>query len=302
MSVASLIRLLSLAAIWGGSFLFMRLSVGALGPIWLIAIRVLLAAVFLTGVGVATRKTLQIKGFYKYFLILGLFNSAVPFLLFAFAAKTLPASMLSILNAQAPLFGVILSAVMSRTWPPVKVMAGLALGVAGVSVLVGLDAAHLNAQSLLAIGAGMLAALCYAIASVYARHAPRTPDPLSNAHGGMWASVVLIAPALPFFTPQADQIAHLTPLMVAAVIALGVVCSGIAYMIYFRLINDIGAAPALTVTFLIPVFGTLWGWLFLHEAVGLSTLIGGALVLWGTALVVGFDPRALFRKRQATLE
>jgi len=303
MSVASLLRLLSLAAIWGGSFLFMRLSVPALGPVWLIGLRVLLAALFLTGVGFMTRRVLQLRGFYKYFLILGLFNSAVPFLLFAFAAKTLPASLLSILNAQAPLFGVILSALVSRQWPSAKVMAGLALGVAGVAVLVGFDAAHLNAQSLIAIGAGMAAALCYAIASVYARHAPRTPDPLSNAHGGMWASVVLIAPAMPFFVPDVTQLIHLTPVVVAAVIALGVVCSGLAYMIYFRLINDIGAAPALTVTFLVPVFGTLWGFLFLHEAVGWATLAGGFLVLWGTALVVGFDPRSLINRRpQATLE
>lgn len=302
MSVASLIRLLSLAAIWGGSFLFMRLSVGALGPVWLIAIRVLLAAVFLTGVGVATRQTLQIKGFYKYFLILGLFNSAVPFVLFAFAAESLTASLLSILNAMSPLFAVIIMAVWSRRMPDIKTVCGLLLGVAGVGVLVGLDATHLSLREAIALLAGLVAALCYAIASVYARHAPRTPDPLSNAHGGMWASVVLIAPFVPVFAPSTAQLVTLTPVVAAGVVALGVVCSGIAYMIYFRLINDIGAAPALTVTFLIPVFGTLWGWLFLHEAVGLSTLIGGALVLWGTALVVGFDPRALFRKRQATLE
>lgn len=302
MSTASLIRLLSLAAVWGGSFLFMRVSVPALGPVWLIGIRVFLAAVFLTGLGLATRKAFQINGFYKYFLIIGLFNSAVPFLLFAFAAKTLSASMLSILNAQAPLFGVILSAIVSRQLPSLKVVFGLALGVVGVGVLVGLDAAHLNAESLLAIGAAILAALCYAIASVWARHAPRTPDPLSNAHGSMWASVLLIVPGMPFFMPQPDQLTLLTPWVALSVVALGVVSSGVAYILYFKLIDDIGAAPALTVTFLIPVFGTLWGYLFLHEAVGLSTLIGGVLVLWGTALVVGFDPRALFRRRQATLE
>ncbi|MDC7695524.1 DMT family transporter [Asticcacaulis sp. DXS10W] len=297
MSVASLIRLLSLAAIWGGSFLFMRLSVGPLGPVWLIAIRVLLAAVFLTGVGIATRQTLQIKGFYKYFLILGLFNSAVPFVMFAFAAESLTASLLSILNAMSPLFAVIIMAVWSRRIPDIKTVCGLLLGVAGVGVLVGLDATHLSVREAIALLAGLVAALCYAIASVYARHAPRTPDPLSNAHGGMWASVVLIAPFVPVFAPSTAQLMTLTPVVVAGVVALGVVCSGIAYTIYFRLINDIGAAPALTVTFLIPVFGTLWGWLFLHEAVGLSTLIGGALVLWGTALVVGFDPRALFRAK-----
>lgn len=295
MSAASLIRLLSLAAVWGGSFLFMRVSVPALGPVWLIGIRVFLAAVFLTGLGLVTRKALQIKGFYKYFLIIGLFNSAVPFLLFAFAAKTLSASMLSILNAQAPLFGVILSAIVSRQLPSLKVVCGLALGVVGVGVLVGLDAAHLNGESLMAIGAAILAALCYAIASVWARHAPRTPDPLSNAHGSMWASVLLIVPAMPFFVPQPEQVALLTPWVGLSVVALGVVSSGVAYILYFKLIDDIGAAPALTVTFLIPVFGTLWGYLFLHEAVGLSTLAGGVLVLWGTALVVGFDPRGLFR-------
>lgn len=297
MSLRSLFHLLMLAAIWGGSFLFTRIAVPALGPVWLIGIRVVLAALFLLAVGVLTRRALQVKGFFVYYLMLGLLNSAVPFLLFAFSAQTLSASLLSILNSTTPIFGVVIQALWTRTAPTLKTVLGLLLGLSGVAVLVGLDATHLNHQSLIAVAAGLCGALCYAVASVYARHARRTPSPLSNAHGGMWTSALLVVPFMPFFVPQAAQIALISPWVIIGVLTLGVICSGLAYIYYFKLIDDIGPASALTVTFLIPVFGTLWGVLFLNETVGWPTVIGGALILFGTALVVNLSVKALFRPK-----
>jgi drug/metabolite transporter (DMT)-like permease len=115
---------------------------------------------------------------------------------------------------------------------------------------------------------------------------------LSAIWGG---SFLLIAPALLVFPPAAAPTAGI----VAVVLALGIICSGVAYLLYFRLIDDIGAAPALTVTFLIPLFGTVFGWLFLDEAIGLHTLAGGGVVIAGTALVTGFSPRMLSPRREA---
>jgi drug/metabolite transporter (DMT)-like permease len=291
MTASSLARLLALSAIWGASFLFMRVGVPVLGPTWLIGCRVLFAALFLAAAGAALRKPLDVRRNAVHYLVLGLFNSALPFLLFAFAARTLSASLLSILNATAPIWGAVIGALWTRTALPGRAVLGLALGVAGVALLVGFDPSTLRAGAPLAIALALAAAASYGIATNYAKSA-RKVEPFANAHGSMWAATLLIAPAMPFAPPAA-----LPSLAIAlAVIALGVVCSGIAYLLYFRLVADIGAAPALTVTFLVPVFGVLWGHLFLAEPIGWNTLVGALVVIVGTALVTGFSFQALLRR------
>jgi drug/metabolite transporter (DMT)-like permease len=162
----------------------------------------------------------------------------------------------------------------------------LLLGTAGVALLVGFDDVSTRPGAGIAVAAALAAALCYSIASLYAKSA-RTVEPFANAHGTMWAATLFVLPALPFFPSPGTA----TPGVWAAVLALGVLCSGIAYLIYFRLIAEVGPTSALTVTFLNPVFGILWGALFLGEAVGWHTLAGAAIVLVGTALVTGFVPR-----------
>jgi len=290
MTPASLIRLLALSAIWGASFLFMRMGAPVLGPTWLIGARVLLAALFLAVVGAALRKPLDVRRNALHYLVLGLFNSALPFLLFAVAARTLSASLLSILNATAPIWGAVIGALWTRTALSVRSLLGLALGVAGVALLVGFDPSTLRQGAPLAIALGLAATLSYGIATHYAKSA-RQVDPFANAHGSMWAATLLIAPLAPFAPPVALPGATIA----LAVIALGIVCSGIAYLLYFRLVADIGAASALTVTFLVPVFGVLWGHLFLGEPLGWNTLVGALVVIVGTALVTGFSPAALCR-------
>jgi len=160
------------------------------------------------------------------------------------------------------------------------------LGTAGVAVLFGFDDVATRPGAALAVAAALAAALCYSIASLYAKSA-KSVEPFANAHGTMWAATLFVLPALPFFPAPATP----TPGVWAAVLALGVVCSGIAYLIYFKLIEEVGPTSALTVTFLNPVFGILWGALFLGEAVGWHTLAGSGIVLVGTALVTGFVPR-----------
>jgi len=294
MTAASLARLLSLSAIWGASFLFMRMGAPVLGPTLLIFCRVLSAALFLAIVGAALRKPLEPRRHALHFLVLGLFNSALPFLLFAFAARTLSASLLSILNATAPIWGALIGAAWTRSAIAPKALLGLALGVGGVALLVGFDPQSLRPGAPLAIALALGAAFSYGIATNYARSA-RKVDAFANAHGSMWAATLLIAPAVPF----APAAAAPTLAIGLAVLALGVVCSGVAYLLYFRLVADLGAASALTVTFLVPVFGVLWGHLFLGEATGWNTWAGAAIVIAGTALVTGFSPGAVFRRAPA---
>ncbi len=294
MTTASLARLLLLSAIWGGSFLLIRVGAPAIGPVPLMEARVLLAALLLAAVALLLRRPLAWRAHWRHYLFIGLFNSALPFLLFGYAALTLSAAMLSILNATSPLWGALIAAVWQRVPLPGRTLAGLALGVAGVGLLVGFDRVALQPGAGLAIAASLAAALCYAVASNYTKTA-RTVEPFANAHGSMWAASLLMAPALLAFPPTAAPTAGI----VVLVAALGVICSGVAYLLYFRLIEDIGAAPALTVTFLIPLFGTFFGWLVLDEAVGWHPLAGGAVVIAGTALVTGFSPRLLALRKEA---
>lgn len=292
MATASLIRLVVLAAIWGASFLFTRISVPVLGPTLLVEWRVGLAAIFLAAMSVLLNRRLDIKTQWKYFLVLGLFNSALPFLLFSFAARTVSASLLSIINATAPIWGAIIGAVWARHTLSVKTIFGLCLGVVGVAILVGFDEITLRPGAGVAITAALCAAGCYGIANLYAK-AAKSVEPFSNAHGSMWGATLLVAPALPFFPANAVPGIGI----MAAVLALGVLCTGIAYLLYFRLLADVGAESALTVTFLIPVFGVLWGFLFLDETVGWHTVVGSLIVIIGTALVTNFSPVHLFAKR-----
>lgn len=286
MNTANLLRLILLAAIWGGSFLFMRISAPVLGPALLIELRVLFAALFLGAVGLVLKKRLHLRAHWKHYFILGFFNSALPFLLFAFAARTLSASVLSVLNATAPMWGALLGAAWSRQRVGLKSGIGLVLGTAGVALLVGFDHVAARPGAGIAVAAALLAALSYSVASLYARSA-KSVEPFANAHGTMWTSALMVLPVLPLFPAPGS----FTPGIAAAVLALGVLCSGIAYILYFKLIEEVGTTSALTVTFLNPVFGILWGALFLHETIGWYTIVGSAIVLVGTALVTGFVPR-----------
>lgn len=289
MSPGSIIRLLSLAAIWGASFLFMRLGVAELGPAWLMFGRVFTASLFLALVAVAFKRSLPIRQYAGHFMLLSFFNTALPFLLFAYAAQTLTASLLAVLNATAPLWGALIGWLFFRQRMSLRLAAGLVLGICGVAILVGFDAVITDSSAILAIAAAAGAACCYGIATWYTRLAKPVPA-FINAHGSMWAASLWLLPLLWLIPLPVAQPATQSLL---AVLTLGVVCTGVAYLLYFRLVQDLGATPTLTVTFLIPVFGVLWGHLFLQESVGWHTLFGAAIVIAGTMLVTGFSINTL---------
>ncbi|ROO72505.1 drug/metabolite transporter (DMT)-like permease [Vibrio crassostreae] len=281
----SFLKLIMLAAIWGGSFLFMRIAANPLGPAVLIEARVLCAAVTLLLVSFYLKRKLSFNAHAKHFFILGLFNTALPFLFFAYAAQTLNASTLAILNSTAPIWAAIIGAIWTKTALESKVLLGLGIGVTGVSVLVGWDAFNIGQEAILPIFAAVMAAFSYGIASNYTKTAPKV-EAFNNAHGSMWAAVLIVLPFV-FFMPM-QEAPNLTITM--SVILLGAVCTGLAYLLYFNLINELGAPSALSVTFLIPVFGILWGNLFLDEAIGINTVVGSILVITGTMLVTGMTP------------
>ena len=282
MSARSLALLVLLAAAWGASFLFLRIGVPVFGVGWVIELRVAIAFVFLLAVGLALGKRIDWRAHWRHYTLIGLFNSAAPFLLFAYAARSLPASMLSVFNSTAPIWGALLGLIFLRQAVSRMAALGLALGVAGVAVLTLGDGAHLPPGSGLPILAAALAPLCYAIASALAKRKPSAGGAFENAAGSMAASMVLVLPFCLNPFPGSPGVGAW-----GAALALGIVCTGAAYLIYFRLITDVGPMKALSVTFLIPAFGTLWGVLFLDEVLTAGLLAGGGLIIAGTVLTTG---------------
>lgn len=282
--------LLLLSALWGGSFVCMRIAVSAVGPSWLILSRVGLAAMFLLVAAVCLQKTIQVARYWRHFLVVGLLNSALPSVLFAYSAQTLSTALLSILNATAPMWAALIAVIWLRSeLSPIRWL-GMGVGLSGVALLAGLESLNLPQGAMLAVGAALLATLSYGIVTTYTSIAPSV-DAFSNAHGSMWGATLFMIPVA-LASPFPVEVPFV-PVGVA-VLALGIVCSGMAYLIFFRLTAEFGAVSALSVTFLIPVFGTLWGALMLGESVSWASVGGGLLVLAGTALVTGFSWR-MFR-------
>ncbi|MEZ8100395.1 DMT family transporter [Vibrio bivalvicida] len=291
MSTASFLRLICLAAIWGGSFLFMRIAANTFGPAFLIEFRVGFAAISLLLVSLYLKRKLAFRCHFKHFMIIGLFNTALPFLLFAYAAQTLNASTLSVLNSTAVIWGAVIGIFWHKAIVTPRASLGMLVGVIGVVTLVGVDAINIGLDSVYPILASILATFSYGIATNYTKTAPRIAA-FDNAHGNMWAAVLIILPLLPFI----PMIGEPTQQEMLSVVALGVICTGAAYLLYFKLVADEGAASALSVTFLIPVFGILWGTLILEEPIGWNTIVGTMLVLSGTMMVTGFSPRQMFQR------
>jgi uncharacterized membrane protein len=203
MDVASIFRLIALAAIWGSSFLFLRIGVPVFGPGVLIELRVGLAALFLWLVSRLLGRRPLLVQHWRHFLIIGLLNSALPFLLFAYAAQTLTASLLSILNSSAPIFGAIIVALWLRQPVSRSTALGLLLGMVGVATLVaGSSMVHGDGWGL-ALAAALAAPFCYGLASVYTKQSSLAVDPTDNAHGSMWAAAILVLPFAFFFAAAA---------------------------------------------------------------------------------------------------
>jgi drug/metabolite transporter (DMT)-like permease len=283
MKTSQIAELLLLAALWGGSFLFMRIAAPQLGPIWLIECRVLLAGGILLPLLVRLDLARELRPRWRSLLVVGCLNSALPFSLLAFASVSLPAGMTSILNGTVPIFGIAVAAIWLRERLTITRLLGSLLGFVGVVVLIGWQPISANTSFFIAVAAGLWAALMYAIAAPYIKQTLVGTPPLVVATGSQLGAALVLLPALPFTVPNSLP----SPQVILSVVALAGLSTSLAYMLYFRLINNVGPTRALTVTYLIPVFATLWGALFLQETITLSTVLGGGLVLVGTAIANG---------------
>jgi len=272
------VRLLLLAGLWGGSFAFIRVAVPELGALWLAFARVALAFAALFVLALGRRAVPSFLAHWRSYAVIGIVNSALPFALFSFAEEYIGASTAAVLNATSPFFGAVVAALWLKDALTLPKLAGMGLGLAGVVVLVGWQAEPLTGTTLVASLACLAAAFCYGVASVYAKRNMRDVPSAAMALYSQLTAAIVLAPALTFVPLPSSP----TPLVVGNVVALALGSTALAYLLYFRLIATIGPARALTVTFLIPLFGVLWGYLFLGEPLALNTLAGCALILGGT--------------------
>jgi len=279
-----------LGAMFGASFLYMRVAAPAVGP-WVVAfVRVGLAAVLLAVV--VRRAGLTAVGRdWRPLLLLGAVNTALPFGMYAFAEQTIPASLAAILNALTPAAMAVAGAAwLAQPLTPTKLL-GIGLGVAGVATVVGMGPITLDGPTLVAIAACLVAVTGYAIGFTFARRRLPHLDPLTITFGQLLGAAVVLAPGavltLPTAAPGLD--------VVLALAALATFSTAIAWPLLFRLIAAIGPTVSSTVTFLAPAFGITWGALILGEPVGPSLLVGAALILVSVALIAGIRPRGSAR-------
>jgi drug/metabolite transporter (DMT)-like permease len=289
------VDLLGLAALWGGSFLFLRLGAADFGPVALAAVRVAGAASFLLPLLLLRGQWATLRQHWRVIAVAGVTNSALPFLCFSYAALSIPAGLSSIFNAATPLFAAVIAWLWLRDrLTPLRAL-GLLIGFAGV---VGLawDKAGLSASTAampvsappgaspdLAILACLAGALMYGWSANFAKRHLAGVAPLAVAGGSqLSAALLLAAPAWWWWPAQSPS-----GTAWAAAAALAVLCTGVAYVIFFRLIARIGPAAAMNVTFLSPLFAVLWGALFLGEQPTWAMGLGCAVIVFGTALGLG---------------
>lgn len=284
MKTEQIFELALLGAVWGASFLFLRMAAPAFGPIALIAVRVGLAALILLPIALALGARHEMQTHARALLWLGVVNSALPFVLFAFSTLSLSAGLASVLNATAPMWTAFIAWAAWGERLAAQRIAGLALGFVGVLWLAW---DRLGAGDPVAAGLAVLAALlataCYGYAANYTRHRLAGVAPSSIAAGSQLGASLVLAPLAVWVWPAGE----ISVRDWGAALALALVCTAFAYLLYFRLIRRAGAIAAVSVTFIIPLAGVAWGVVFLGESVGAGMLVGGAVILIGTAMALG---------------
>lgn len=287
MSPRVVFEFLLLSALWGSSFLFMHLSLPGFGALPAAAMRVGVAALFLLPILAASGQLRLLRQHWKPVLLVGALNSGLPFALYSFALLTLSTGLSAILNATTPMFGALVAWIWLKDRPDGSRIIGLIVGFTGVALLASqkasFQAGPSGIPSFWAVLACLLACLCYGIAASYAKRFLGGIPPLVAATGSQIGATLFLA--LPAFWMRPAQMPG--PVAWTAVAVSAVLCTGLAYILYFRIIEAAGPARALAVPFVVPVFAVFYGGLFLGEQITAWMVICGAVIILGTALSTG---------------
>lgn len=281
MNARQLAALILLSALWGASYLFIRVAVPPFGPFALMGSRVALAAVLLGMVVLATRTRVALLPHWRPLLVVGAVNAALPFTLIAAAEMHITASLAVILNTTVPLFAALFSNLMTGEPIRPRRAAGLGLGVLGVAVLVGWNPMPLNTATLLAVLAMLGSTVSYGFAGVYVKRRLAGVPPLSLAFGQQLGAMAWLAVPALLARPGAVP----PPVALGALGGLVVFSTTIAYLLFYYLVASVGPVKTLSVTYLVPIFGMLWGALFLGEQLTPGMLGGLGVILVSVVLV-----------------
>lgn len=289
--------LLILAALWGGSFFFYKVLVAALPLFTVVLGRVGLAAIVLNIWLIARRDFMPTSPrLWGSFIIMGLLNNVIPFTLIAFGETRIFSGLAAILNAATPLFTVLVAHVLT---PNEKLVPGKAVGVVigfiGVAVLVGGNTlGQIGSSDLIGEAACLLAALIYAFAGVYGRRFKKI-DPVKVATGQITGSTIVLIP-LAALIDRPWTLPAPTEAVWGSIAGIALLCTVVAYVLYFRILAAAGATNLLLVTFLIPISAILLGWFVLGEAMSPSAFGGMAVIGIGLACIDGRLPTWLGRR------
>jgi drug/metabolite transporter (DMT)-like permease len=285
-NLVDILRLLSLAAIWGASFLFMRIIAPVIGTIPTAFFRVSIAFVGLLVILALMRIDWNFRGKLKAVMVLGLINSGVPATLYSLAAQVLPAGYSAIFNATTPLMGVLIGGLFFREPLTAAKVSGVFLGLMGVAILTRAGPVAFDMQLLMGALACLLATTCYGFAGFLTRrwldHQGGLDSRLS-ALGSMFGATLFLLPLFGYSVITHPPASWGGWSVWLSLLGLGLVCTALAYILYFRLLSSIGPVKSMTTTFLIPPFGVLWGALLLDEPLGMAHVYGGVLIaaaLW----------------------
>lgn len=283
MKLRNFCELLLLSAIWGSSFLFLRIASPAFGPIFLIEMRVLSGLLVLLPVFFVMRKYQEFKLHWKMILLVSLLNMAIPFCFFAYSALNMGAGLLSIMNATVPIFTAMVGFLYFRQRLSQLGFAGLVVGLLGVAILMSESRAESGITSDLAIPAALFASILYGIAINLAAHKLQGVSGITITTGSLFFSSTILLPLAIRSRPEVIP----EGVIWLSVLSLGIVCTGVGYVLFYRLIAEIGSQRAITTTYLIPLFSIFWGSLFLGETLTVAMFLGGVTVLLGVALTTG---------------
>jgi drug/metabolite transporter (DMT)-like permease len=259
----------------------MRIIAPVLGAFPTAFFRVSLASAGLAVLLVLLRTEWNMRGKLKAALALGVINSAIPFVMYSLAAKVLPAGYSAILNATTPLMGVVVGALFFGDKLTVNKAGGVLFGLAGVAMLTHTESGAMSGELLLGVAACLVATTCYAFASFLTKRWISDKGGLDSklvAFGSQFGAAIALLPFFGYSVATHTVSDWGNGEVWLAVAGLGLLCTSLAYILYFRLIANIGPVRSLTVTFLIPPFGVLWGVLFLHEQLSMAHAYGGALI------------------------
>lgn len=286
MKTSVLLRLLVLAAMWGGSYICMRVVTPVFGPILTANIRVLLAGfAFLLYYRVVSFDP-QWKKNGRHYLVMGVLHAAIPFSLIAYASSHIPPAYPALLNATTPLFGALFSWLWLQESMGPRKIGGLLLAFLGVGLVAKVGASHTTGAFLLPVLACLGASFCYALATLYLKKWGGGTKPL-----GVAGCSQLLAGFLLFPLASTQRLpAAFTAEVVIYLLILALVCSSLAYLLYYQLLAEIGPTKTLTVTFLLPLFTMLWSVVLLHKKISWDMLFGALVILGGTWLVVQNSP------------